>query len=444
MARTFVRASFAAAVVAAAAEQPSWTTRLRAMLRGGSSEPISCSDSKAPGLGDAAWEPLTTLLSQWKFTDNFAVAVGTQCQGRVFVYEHGNFSMHTPVETASTSKWPSAMMLAGLVNDGTIKSLDTKVNTILPWWTKDPNDKRSLVTLRHLLTFTSGFGDGHPGTEADSAMARMKLRKAKEAGAKIGGLVELYGQEDESTDACASTGSIMECAQSIYNGVKLVGTPGEVYSYNSYHLQLAGAVAVQASGLTIQGVINKYLFQPYGFNESSYPGSNPMLAVDLHTTGADYEKFLYGVLSYNPLSVDIVDQSEIDATPFQKDYYSLYGDYGFGHFLMCFDSTAGFTKECSEARTHIDPGAFGFFPAIDRRLNYYFEVVAYESGIYYPRSGIPEYLALAIKPLIDSIIQGQDVSQTAMHHTPAFNGLSLVDVNYVAGCYVDPVHSGCL
>ena len=26
----------------------------------------------------------------------------------------------------------------------------------------------------------------------------------------------------------------------------------------------------------------------------------------------------------------------------------LYGHYGFGHFLMCFDTAAGFTRACAE------------------------------------------------------------------------------------------------
>jgi hypothetical protein len=56
--------------------------------------------------------------------------------------------MHTPVGTLSTSKWPSAMMIAGLVNDGTIESLDDLASKYLTWWTTDQNDKRSRVTLR--------------------------------------------------------------------------------------------------------------------------------------------------------------------------------------------------------------------------------------------------------------------------------------------------------
>lgn len=45
--------------------------------------------------------------------------------------------------------------------------------------------------------------------------------------------------------------------------------------------------------------------------------------------------------------------------PLLQDFYTLYGDYAFGHFLMCFDSVKGFTTECEEAHCHMDPGAFG-------------------------------------------------------------------------------------
>jgi len=230
----------------------------------------------------------------------------------------------------------------------------------------------------------------------------------------------------------------VNCAKQIYEKVKLEGVPGEVYSYNSNHLQIAGAVAVAASGLSIKAIIQKYLFHDFGMNESEYPGSNPDLATMLRTTGYDYEQFLSGLLSYKARSKQIVDASEEDATPFMSDYYSLYGNYGFGHFLLCFDSVDGFTEACQKAKCHIDPGAFGFYPLIDRRIGYYFELVTFETGKYYPRSGIPEYLAQAVKPLIDDIMLGRDISENSSHHAPGFNALSLADVNYITGCLVDP------
>ena len=108
---------------------------------------------------------------------------------------------------------------------------------------------------------------------------------------------------------------------------------------------------MEVSGLKIHDFIDKYLFKPFNMTESYYYGEGcPDFGGDLVTTGADYEKFLHGILSYKPLSQDLVNESEKDYTPFLDDYYTLYGDYGFGHFLLCFDSYNGFTKECKDAR----------------------------------------------------------------------------------------------
>ena len=119
--------------------------------------------SPSPGPSSPDFRPLRRLLESWEFTTEYAISVGTADGGQLFEYESGNFTMHTSIPTGSTSKWPSAMMFAGLVNDGTIASLDSKASDYLDWWTKDPSDPRSQVTLRMLLSFTSGFGSGHTG-----------------------------------------------------------------------------------------------------------------------------------------------------------------------------------------------------------------------------------------------------------------------------------------
>merc|ERR1719183_283448 len=141
------------------------------------------------------------------------------------------------------------MMFAGLVNDGTIASLDELVSDFLPWWTTDTRDMRSAVTFRMLLSFTSGFGGGHPGEEANTRAAR-QWRLANNASLARGNLQERLRVEagEQAAAKCdAKLGNIMDCAQSIYENVKLIGTPGKVYSYNSNHLQLAAAVAMAAS-----------------------------------------------------------------------------------------------------------------------------------------------------------------------------------------------------
>mmetsp|Transcript_40160 Transcript_40160/g.93996 ORF Transcript_40160/g.93996 Transcript_40160/m.93996 type:complete len:437 (-) Transcript_40160:45-1355(-) len=384
-----------------------------------------------------AWEPLKQILQQWEFTSNYAVAVGDATNGRLFTYEGGNFTLKTKIPTGSTSKWPSAMMFAGLVNDGSVSSLDDPIYKYLPWWTKDPKDPRSTVTFRMLLTFTSGFGDGHPGEEANTRAARewRRVNRPNETKAVVARRLAAKPCDQQS-------GCIIGCAKYIYENVKLIGTPGQVYSYNSNHLQLAAAVAVTVTGLDIQQVIQKYLVTAFGMEDSSYPGRCPDFGADLYTTGEDYEKFMKKLLGYEVYKKSLMDESEVDATPFMKDMYTLYGDYAFGHFLTCFDSVKGFTKECEEAHCHMDPGAFGFIPLYDRKNNYYMQVVAAEippTG-FYPLSGIPEYLAVAIKPHVDAIMT-KSVSANPMEqmsHNPQFLSLSLSDVNYCLNCKLHP------
>eukprot|EP00657_Telonema_sp_P-1_P012936 TRINITY_DN9858_c0_g1_i1.p1 TRINITY_DN9858_c0_g1~~TRINITY_DN9858_c0_g1_i1.p1 ORF type:complete len:295 (-),score=84.92 TRINITY_DN9858_c0_g1_i1:139-1023(-) len=276
-----------------------------------------------------------------------------------------SFTTRTVVPTGSTSKWPSAMMFAGLVNDGTITSLDDPVSDYVSWWTKDPADPRSTVTLRMLLSFTSGFGDGHPGQDGNSRAARAwRLANNAPASRSLTDTLSALGGSNAADPCNATTGDNVACAKSIYDNVKLIGKPGAAYSYNSNHLQLAAGVAMLASGLSIEQIISKYLLLPYNMSSSYYDGKCPDFAGSLMTTADDYERFLHGVLTYGALSKEMVVASEEDSTPFMSEDYSLYGDYGLGHFLMCFDSVAGFTAECAAAKCHMDPGAFGFIPAV--------------------------------------------------------------------------------
>lgn len=393
---------------------------------------------------DDMWSPLRNLLDGWEFTSNYAITVGTD-KGQLFKYEGGNFTLETLIPTGSTSKWPSAMMVAGLVNDGTIKSLDSKVSDYLPWWTTNSSDLRSTVTLRMLLSFTSGFGGGHPGQEGNSRASRSwRAENGLAVSAPPLGLAATLEKEHGAAAAkpCdTATGDVTLCAKSIYEHVALIGTPGQVYSYNSNHLQIAAAMAVGASKLPIKSVISKYLLVPNGMNASYYDGKCPDFGGSLMTTGADYERFLSGLLTYTSLRKPLIQQSEIDHTPFLADYYTLYGDYGFGHFLMCFDSYDGFTHKCKEAQCHMDPGAFGFIPIIDRKNNYYMQVVAAEIGKTgsYPLSGIPEYLAVAIKPHIDAILSKKppDAGEH-MTHSAGLLSLGVADVNYCLNCKLYP------
>ena len=67
------------------------------------------------------------------------------------------------------------------------------------------------------------------------------------------------------------------------------------------------------------------------------------------------------------------------------------------------------------------------------------EIVAVEDGPFYPRSGIPEYLRLLVKPYVDAVMRGAKHSAWVFgHHNPEFNSVSMSDVNYIVNCFVNP------
>ena len=377
------------------------------------------------------WAGLRTQLDAWPLsgTNGFGVTVGNE-SGVQFQYTHGTFSPHQSIETASTSKWPMAMMFVGMVHDGTIASLDSFASDYVPWWNNDRTcqnvtmcDAKGNITIRHLLSFTSGFDDGEvPGGGGGGSNATTCLENPN--------------------------GNYESCAKDIYSNLKLTGSPGNTFAYNSLHLQLMGVVAMHASKTNnVQDIVHKYYLMPYGMNETTCGGgaSNPEIAVCLATTQSDYSKFLHAQLTSSVLGKELVEESEKNYTPFlvNDTVFTIYGLYSFGHWLECYDSVFGYTDACAAAQVHADPGAFGFYPLIDRTQKYYMQIVAYEHGKNYPLSGIPEYLRLAAKPLVDAVMQNNDAvfngENAFAHHTVSLNSLSIADVNYIAQCALHPL-----
>ena len=105
------------------------------------------------------WDPVRAGLEAWtalQFDVSYAVVIG-DATGELFSWAAPGFSIDgTRMPGASLSKWPAAVMISGLVADG-IMSYDDRANKFLKFWATDPEDVRSGVTLRHLLSFTSGY-----------------------------------------------------------------------------------------------------------------------------------------------------------------------------------------------------------------------------------------------------------------------------------------------
>ena len=367
----------------------------------------------AMGAGSAdVWEPLRRGAEAWaslSFDTAFAINVG-DASGRLFAWETPGFSMtKTRMQGASLSKWPSAVMIAGLVADGTL-GFDDRANRYLPFWSRDPKDPRSRVTLRHLLSFRSGYmKDGSAGPSCSSAQS-----------------------------------DFMECAERLYHSLTNEGEPGTVWSYLSCHLQLAGAMAVAASGLPIDQLYAKYLYEPFNMTSTTWtPTHNPQLATGITTTADDFEQLLHRLLTFRGLPKAVQDEMEIDYSqpPCRPSGDGWFGHYAMGHWWEClgYGTPAHYERDalpadCLAAGIQAGPGMFGYYPLLDRsrgvahggggshpasvpasamanqtsaptRPPFYFQIALQEDVAL---SGIPEYLRLLAKPVADAILAGRD------------------------------------
>ena len=361
------------------------------------------------------WDDLRQLLVSWEslgFDANFGVNVG-DASGPLFTYASKNFSMtNTTMDGASLSKWPSAVMISNIVADPNVDlHFDDLANKHLSWWTKDVNDTRSSVTLRQLLSFTSGYTSDP---------------------------VALYTCKRD----------FMECAKRIYDSAKYYVKPGTTWAYLGIHLQLAGAVGVAATNLPIEKLFEKYLYTPFGMTKTYWgpDPQNPSMAGGIVTTGEDFQNLLHRLLTFAVIPESVTREMEYDYSqaPVAPSGDGWFGHYSFGHWWECIgygtpSERARLSKVCLDSRIQAGPGEFGWYPLLDRsggggsagpsRQPYYFQVVLQEPD---SLSGIPEYLRLVTKPLVDVILSGgtlSRVNRTALLQQNA--GLLLRDITYI-------------
>ena len=95
----------------------------------------------------------------------------------------------------SATKWIAGVTIMAAVEEGHL-TLDASPSQFVDYWTTDPADARSRVTLRALLSFTSGFG---------------------------GGLTACDGL------------ALAACGRRLYETASFSGAPGAGFEYNSVH-----------------------------------------------------------------------------------------------------------------------------------------------------------------------------------------------------------------
>ena len=288
---------------------------------------------------------------------NGALIIGT-ADGNIHEYTKGNFDSDKAYAIASSSKWLTATLVMRMVEAGKL-SLGDHPYPRLTYWTSDPNDTRSAVTLQQTLSLTSGFN------------------------------------ATPITVTCVNNPvpTLQGCAQTLYNN-GVTTTPGSTFSYGPAHPEIAAAVAEVAGAKSFDQLFADYVATPLGMNCTRYVLSSVSAALDLgaracNTTylanantwaagGAvssahDYAKLLRALLAGGFIS-DTNNFLAPHTVGLPRGYVpasagSMDWQYALGSWNEC--PYTAWNQTCADNKINSAPGAYGWLPWIDRKHGYY-------------------------------------------------------------------------
>jgi CubicO group peptidase (beta-lactamase class C family) len=281
-------------------------------------------------------------------TPDFTVLLEA-ADGRRFTHAHGASTATTRYESASTSKWVTAAILLELVDRGTL-ALDTKAHDQISFW------QETTVTLRDLLSFTSGFSD-------------------------------------EPLCINGPNQDFATCVQTIYTNNATTAAPaGSEFFYASTHMQVAGLMAINASAVASwTAVFDAWRARTQLFPTGAYDlpsATNPRLAGGMHWTGEEYLAFLRALyhgtlLSPASTAALLANQRGTATVAYSPTIPSGLGEdwaYGLGNWLECPSAKTVGSFDCGAGHRNSSAGAYGAYPFIDLDHDY-FGIVAREGGI---------------------------------------------------------------
>jgi serine-type D-Ala-D-Ala carboxypeptidase/endopeptidase len=294
---------------------------------------------------------------------------------RVFEEMYGGFSADRRVAIASASKLVSGVTIFRLIDAGYL-TLDSTTGQLLGW-----TDGKGEITLRHLLSFTSGLEAEHPCTYRPEI--------------PLADCVEAIGQGD------------------------LTSAPGTRFDYGSTHLHVAALMAQVAAGSDWNTIFDVQMRKPlqlapeFAYYAAPRQGVNPLPINPLPAGGMrasmnDYQHVLRFVFDKGkwqgsqlmmPTIFDIQTIVPYPAAIIGTSPSLINARYGLTAWLECDTPTTG----CA---TISSPGVFGFTPWIDRATGYY-AILGMEIADLQADRGIGPQIQQTLKPLIEEAMAAQ-------------------------------------
>jgi|SaaInlStandDraft_2_1057019.scaffolds.fasta_scaffold60048_1 CubicO group peptidase (beta-lactamase class C family) len=291
-------------------------------------------------------DSLSQYLSTASTDSDFSFYIERE-DGQNYLFNRGTSSMNTVYESASTSKWVSAAIILWAVENISGFDLDD-IPSDHYTWSMPIGESVYNTKLSQLLSFTSGLQG-----EANCLK---------------------FGVPAKTYDNCINDaiGSIVSV--NIGNGY----TPGSSFHYSSSHLQVAGAMAISASGeaswqdLFASFKVSTGLFSSSNFSLPSV--SNPRLSGGMTWAGNDYIGFLRALYQNQIFSQSLRNEMFKDGIANLSVSYSPAFDglgeqwhYGFGVWLECPNNTFN----CSNINYYSSPGAYGSYPFINLNKKFF-------------------------------------------------------------------------
>jgi len=223
------------------------------------------------------------------------------------------------------------------------------------------------IQLRHLLSFTSGLNEEH------------------------------FCQNNPNAD-------FEDCVNKIAGENSSAPAPGTEFYYDSSHLQVAGLMAIKASGASSwKAVFDQFKTDTGLFTGSDYdlPSlQNPRLAGGMHWTANQYMDFLEALHNNDILSPALTEAMHSNqvgnaAIVFSPALNAISQDfrYGFGNWIEC----AANPYNCTSVTRVSSPGAYGAYPFVDYEYHY-FGIIARQGALATFDQGYAIYDA--VKPLL--------------------------------------------